>query len=214
MPADPRPETSAGHSGTTAVARGGTTTPTRSLAMAGLMAALTAVLAQLRIPLPFTPVPITGQTLGVMLSGLLLGPRWGLAAQLVYLLLGIAGAPVFAGGAAGLATLAGPTGGFLVSYPLAAWLAGLLAGTETGRGTMTGPAGVPRFGRAFLAAVVGGIVLVYAIGAPWFALETGRAWPQVWAGAVLPFIPGDLAKAVLAAWLSGRVLRALGGRWV
>ncbi|HEY8552172.1 MAG TPA: biotin transporter BioY [Thermaerobacter sp.] len=176
---------------------------TRQLVLAGLLAALTAVLAYIRIPLPFTPVPITGQTLGVMLSGLLLGPRWGFAAQLTYLLLGIAGAPVFAGGQAGLAPVMGPTGGYLISYPLAAWLVGWVAGTGSNRNR------VPGFGRAFLAALAGGVVLVYAVGAPWFALHSGGAWAQVWVGAVLPFIPGDVAKAVVAAILGPRVRRAL-----
>ncbi|WPD19557.1 biotin transporter BioY [Thermaerobacter composti] len=177
--------------------------PTRPLVLAGMLAALTAVLAYLRIPLPFTPVPITGQTLGVMLSGLLLGPRWGFAAQLTYLLLGIAGVPVFAGGQAGLAPVMGPTGGYLLSYPLAAWLVGWLADGGS-PGTR-----VPGFGRAFLAALAGGVVLVYAVGAPWFALHAGAAWRQVWVGAVLPFIPGDVAKAVVAAILGPRVRRAL-----
>lgn len=207
-----------GHDDRRPEARSGAATALRPLVLAGLMAGLTAVLSYVRIPLPFTPVPITGQTLGVMLSGLLLGPRWGLAAQLAYLLLGLAGAPVFAGGAAGPATLFGATGGFLLSYPLAAGLTGLLARPATARGdrpasvpgTAALPAGVPSFTRAFLAAVVGGILLVYAVGAPWLAVVTGTAWPKVWVAAVFPFIPGDLVKALVAAWLSRRVRRALG----
>ena len=202
----------------------------RPLVLAGLMAGLTAVLSYLRTPLPFTPVPITGQTLGVMLSGLLLGPRWGFAAQLAYLLLGLAGAPVFAGGSAGPAPLLGPTGGFLLSYPLAAGLTGLLvrpgtwrlpkgrpgpavAGRPGGgdRPAAPSPDGEAGFLRALLAAVTGGILLVYAAGAPWLAVVTGTAWSKIWGAAVLPFIPGDLAKAVLAAWLSRRLRRALGG---
>ena len=194
--------------GRTAAVTGGPAVATRQLVLAGLLAAVTAVLAYLRIPLPFTPVPITGQTLGVMLSGLLLGPRWGFAAQLAYVLLGAAGAPVFAGGQAGPGVLAGPTGGYLLSYPLAAALIGWLAGTGRGRPA----AAVPGFWRALVAAVMGGVVLVYAMGAPWLALVTGRAWREVWLGAALPFIPGDLLKAVVAAWLAPAVLRAAGRR--
>ncbi|EKP94299.1 biotin transporter BioY [Thermaerobacter subterraneus] len=224
--------------GDLAAASGSTAATLRPLVLAGLMAGLTAVLSYLRIPLPFTPVPITGQTLGVMLSGLLLGPRWGFAAQLAYLLLGVAGVPVFAGGAAGLAVVLGPTGGFLLSYPLAAGLTGLLfrpgtarrpgpaSGGEGARGgprttaqaaqpardQAASPVRAPGFGRAFVASVAGGILLVYAIGAPWLAVETGTPWPGVATAAVLPFVPGDLAKALVAAWLAPRVLRALGGR--
>ncbi|QIA26540.1 biotin transporter BioY [Thermaerobacter sp. PB12/4term] len=218
--------------GDLAAASGSTAATLRPLVLAGLMAGLTAVLSYLRIPLPFTPVPITGQTLGVMLSGLLLGPRWGFAAQLAYLLLGVAGVPVFAGGAAGLAVVLGPTGGFLMSYPLAAGLTGLLSRpgaarrpgpASGGQGARGGerawppagaayPAPVPGMGRAFLASVAGGILLVYAIGAPWLAVVTGTPWPGVATAAVLPFVPGDLAKALVAAWLAPRVLRALGGR--
>ena len=86
----------------------------RSLALAGMMAALTAVLAYIRIPLPFSPVPVSAQTLAVMFAGALLGARLGAFSQLVYVLMGAVGLPVFAGGQGGPAVLAGPTGGYLI----------------------------------------------------------------------------------------------------
>ena len=98
------------------------------MARVALMAALTAVGAQISIPLPFTPVPFTLQVPMVVLSGLLLGVRYGALSQVVYLLLGAIGLPVFAKFSAGLGIILGPTGGYLVSYPFAAAVAGLAAG--------------------------------------------------------------------------------------
>jgi biotin transport system substrate-specific component len=99
-----------------------------TMARVALMAALAAVGAQIAIPLPFSPVPFTLQVPAVILSGLLLGSRHGALSQIVYLLLGAAGAPVFAQFSGGFAHLVGPTGGYLLSYPLAAAVAGLAAG--------------------------------------------------------------------------------------
>ena len=85
---------------------------------------VTALSAQIAVPLPGSPVPLTGQTFGVLLSGALLGPRLGAMAMLLYLAEGGFGLPFFAGGASGPAHLLGPTGGYLLSYPLAAWITG------------------------------------------------------------------------------------------
>ena len=90
-----------------------------------LMAAVTAVAAQIAIPLPFSPVPFTLQVLAVILSGLLLGSRYGALAQAIYVLVGAVGVPVFAQFSGGLGVVLGPTGGYLLSYPLAAAIAGL-----------------------------------------------------------------------------------------
>ena len=92
-----------------------------------LMAAVTAVAAQITIPLPFSPVPFTLQVLAVILSGLLLGPRHGALSQVVYVLVGAVGVPVFAQFSGGLGVVLGPTGGYILSYPLAAAIAGLAA---------------------------------------------------------------------------------------
>src|SRR5215218_2077423 len=98
-----------------------------NIAMMTRKALVAAVAAQIAIPLPFSPVPFTLQVLAVILSGLLLGPRYGALAQVVYVLLGAVGVPVFAQFSGGLGVVLGPTGGYILSYPLAAAVAGLAA---------------------------------------------------------------------------------------
>jgi len=166
-----------------------------------------ALTAQIALPLPFTPVPITGQTLGVLLVGAALGSRLGFLALLAYLLEGAMGLPVFAGGTGGIAKILGPTGGFLLAFPLAAGLVGLL---------------VERFGldRGFfgpLLAMLLGNALLYLVGLPWLAawlMGAGKfsGMEGLLAMGLLPFIPGDLVKAVLAALLLPTAWRFLGRR--
>jgi len=147
-----------------------------------------ALSAQVAIHLPFSPVPVTGQTLAVILVGMLLGSRRGSLALLTYLAEGLAGLPVFAGGTAGPARLLGPTGGYLVGFIVAAYVTGLLAERGWDR----------RVGTTLLAMLFGNAVL-YALGLPWLAAFVGvrRALPL----GLYPFIPGDLLKVVLAALL-------------
>ena len=166
-----------------------------------------ALLAQVAIPLPFTPVPITGQTLGVLLVGAALGSRLGFLALLAYLLEGAMGLPVFAGGTGGLAKILGPTGGFLLAFPLAAGLVGLL---------------VERFGldRSLLGTLLAmllGNALLYLLGLPWlwaWLMGAGKALglSGLLAMGFFPFVPGDLVKAVLAALLLPSAWRLLGRR--
>jgi biotin transport system substrate-specific component len=166
------------------------------MARVALMAALTAVAAQITIPLP--PVPFTLQVLMVVLSGLLLGPRLGALAQGTYLLLGAAGLPVFAGFKGGLGALVGPTGGYLVSYPLAAALAGLAAVAVARPG---------RF-RAVLSGTAAGLlalVPIYGLGASWLASQAGLSPAAALAAGVLPFVLLDALKVVLAALLAASV---------
>lgn len=147
---------------------------------------LMALFARISIPLPFTPVPITGQTFGVLLTGAVLGSRRGAAAMLVYLAEGIAGLPVFAFGLSGWAIITGPTGGYLLSYPLAAFAVGFL--TERGwDGT---------FIRSALAMLVGEVI-IYLVGVPWLAHFIGMS--SAITGGLTPFIGGDLFKLALAA---------------
>jgi biotin transporter BioY len=96
----------------------------KGMIFAALFAALTAAVAWFKIPLPFTPVPITLQTLAVLLSGVMLGSYYGALSMIIYLLLGAIGLPVFAGGGSGIGALLGPTGGYLFSYPIAAFVIG------------------------------------------------------------------------------------------
>ncbi len=141
--------------------------------------------AQVRIPLPFTPVPITGQTLGVLLAGALLGSRCGMAVVAAYVVQGLIGLPVFAGWKGGVAALLGPTGGYILGFIPAAFLVGWLF--ERGwhrKPTLT------------IAAFAVGNATIYAFGLPWLAFFVG--WNQVLQMGLLPFLPGDLLKLMVA----------------
>lgn len=171
----------------------------RAILLVTLGAVVTSILAYVRIPLPFTPVPITGQTFGVMLIGILLGSRLGGLSITGYGLIGALGLPVFAGGGLGFAYLAGPTGGYLWGMLAGAYIAGLIAGgtARSGRNLT--------FGRALAAAVVGGIVAVYGIGVLQLALVTGMGWQEAMTAGAAPFLVGDVLKAVLAAAVAPRL---------
>lgn len=158
-----------------------------------------AVCAQVEIKLPFTPVPISGGTLGVLYAGVLLGSRRGAAAVALYLLEGAAGLPVFSGGAAGILHFVGPTGGYLVGFPVGAFVAGLLAE----RGWDRTPA------RAF-AAMLAGSAAIFALG----LLGLARFVPgNALLGAGLwPFVPGDLLKAAVSAGLLPAGWKLIGRR--
>ncbi len=147
-----------------------------------------ALSARVAIPLPFSPVPITGQTLAVLLTGALLGSRRGSLCLLLYLAEGASGLPVFAGGMAGPARLMGPTGGYLVGFIPAAFFTGLLA-----------ERGWDRRVRTTLLAILLGNAAIYAFGLPWLARFVGGE--RVLASGLLPFLPGDLLKSILATTL-------------
>lgn len=158
-----------------------------ALIVAGTL--VVAASAQVSIPLPFTPVPITGQTFGVLLVGMLLGSRRGALSLLLYLLEGASGLPVFAGGVGSLARLIGPTAGYLWSYPIAAFLVGRL----TERGWDRSPL------RTTLAMLLGGS-LILGMGTLWLSQFTGDL-RSAFALGCAPFLPGDLVKSALAAAL-------------
>ena len=170
-----------------------------------LMVALTAIGAQVAIPLPFTPVPITLQVLVVMLSGFLLGVRRGASAQLTYLALGAMGVPVFAGFSGGLGHLLGPTGGYLFSYPFAAAVAGLAFPIVIF---------AARWRAVVVATTAGllGLVVVYAFGTTWLAVLTQLSMGTALAQAVLPFLAVDVAKVMLAALITAGVAPGLRNR--
>lgn len=143
-----------------------------------------ALSAHVRIYLPFTPVPITGQTFAVLLTGAALGPRRGALSMAAYVAAGAVGLPVFAGGTCCLAVLVSPTGGYLLSYPLAAGVTGWLAERGWDRKPTT----------TALAMLAGNIV-IYIVALPWLALFVGE---KVFVAGLLPFIPGDIFKLILA----------------
>lgn len=161
---------------------------------------LVALSAQVAVPLPFTPVPITGQTFGVLLVGVLLGGRRGAMSILAYLTQGMVGLPVFAGGAGGPARLLGPTGGYLLGFVAAAWITGTLA-----------ERGWDRTPWRAAAAMTAGTAAIFACGLAQLAAFVGTA--RVIELGLLPFLPGAAIKIALAAALlpSGwSLLRRLG----
>ena len=170
----------------------------KKLWLAFLGSLLVALLARVSVPLPFTPVPVTGQTFGVLFLGALLGSRLGALALFAYLLEGALGLLVFAKGA-GLGYLFGPTGGYLLAFPLAAYLVGWALEAGLGRGFLSA-----------LLAFLAGSLLIYALGVPWLSVYLGMDLAKALALGALPFLAGDLVKAVLAA-LAWRALDG-GGR--
>lgn len=172
---------------------------TRDLAYVALFAAMTAALGVLpAVPLAFLPVPITAQTLGPMLAGAVVGARRGAWSQLVFLVLVAAGLPLLAGGRGGIGVFLGPSGGFLLGFPVGAAVVGLVAGRFEDRYTL---------GRAVAATLTGGVLAVYAIGIPFLALVGGLSLAQAAVGS-MAFVPGDVVKAVAAAAVSVTVRRA------
>lgn len=183
------------------------TSPARRLAVEILLiiggSLVVALSARVRIDLPFTPIPITGQTFAVLLIGAALGARRGALSLAAYLVEGAAGLPMFAGGTCCLHVLAGPTGGYLLSYPLAAGVTGWLAERGWDRKPVT-----------TALAMLAGNVVIYLVGLSWLALFVGG---NVFVAGLLPFIPGDIVKLILAtvalpaAWRVVGHLRSLDG---
>lgn len=169
----------------------------RSLTHIALMAAVLAALAVMpQIALPFG-VPITATSLGVMLCGTVLGARNGFLAVLLYLLLGLAGLPIFAGGKSGIGPFMGPSAGFLIGYPITAFVIGWLVERTT----------LPVGWAAGAASVIGGIGVLYLCGIPVMAwmLDISLAKAAFYCGA---FLPGDLIKAILAGVITASLAKA------
>lgn len=169
------------------------------LALVASGSLLIALSAQVAVPLPFSPVPVTGQTFGVLFVASILGRARGTAAALAYLAEGAAGLPVFAGLAAGPAILLGPTGGYLLGFVPAAWLCGALA-----------ERGWDRTPLRTTASMILGNIAIFALGLPWLARFVGAS--NVWALGFWPFLPGDIVKIGLAAALLPLGWKALGAR--
>lgn len=153
-------------------------------------AILVGLLAQLVIPLPFTPVPITGQTFGVLLGGMALGSRRALAGMVLYVAAGLVGVPWFAGGEHGFGVLSLPSFGYLIGFVVAAGLLGRLA-----------EAGFDRKPHWTLLAMVAGNAIIYFFGVTWLWNTLHVDFPTAIAYGLTPFLLGDAVKAVLAAGL-------------
>jgi biotin transport system substrate-specific component len=167
------------------------TTALRPMIYASLFAALMAAGAYMAIPIG--PVPIVLQNMFVFLAGLLLGSRWGLASVAVYLLAGIVGLPVFAGGTGGIGRIFGPTGGFLLGYLPVVFLVGRMAER------------LPRRMAWDVAAMTAGAMVLYVCGVSWLAAVTGLSPAKALALGMAPFLPGDALKIAAGALIARAV---------
>ena len=146
-----------------------------------------AALAQVAIPVPGSPVPVTGQTLGVLLLATSYGANLGASTFALYLLIGLAGAPVFANQGHGIERLIGPTGGYLVGMLIASWVLGALAGRKWDQ----------RFLSAITTMFIGNVI-IFAFGLIWLHEYTGKDWAWTFSAGLTPFIFGEILKIVIA----------------
>ena len=170
--------------------------PVKKLVLSSLFTALIALLAQITIPLPFSPVPITGQAFGIFLAGSLLEGKWGAISVLTYLLLGAVGLPVFHQFQGGLHILAGPTGGFLWGFALGSYILGKTTEKKS----------------TFSAMILGMFLCMaayYTTGTLYLAFVTGLTFHQALLLGVVPFLPLDVVKLLAAAILSRAIRRRL-----
>jgi biotin transport system substrate-specific component len=172
---------------------------TQKLALSLGLAVLTGLLAQVRAPLPWTPVPITGQTFAVLLCGVLLGRWWGGISQVIYVGLGVAGVPWFNGWQGGISFMAGPTGGYLIGFILAALFIGHLTDKYVN---------ARQFNRLLVLMFIANFVLIYIPGLVqldlWSNLVKGQPVSlfQVMAMGLFPFIIGDVIKLIFVAGIA------------
>jgi len=159
------------------------------------------------IPMPVVPVPLTLQTLGLMLAGLVLGPRLALLSMALYLLIALVGFPVLPGARSGLAVFAGPTGGFLLGFLPGAFVTGWMAkrSAQLAQGARSG---AQIFAGNLTAAILGGALTVYAVGVPWLAIISNIPMSEA-VLAVAIFMPGDVIKALIAAFVATRVAQLM-----
>lgn len=166
---------------------------------AAMMTTVTAICSWITIPLPFTPVPINLATLAVFLAGGLLGTKYGVLSQVIYVLCGAVGLPVFAGFSGGAGVLAGATGGFIAGYIVCALLVGLLS--SSGGNTTSAV--------RLSASLATGLIACYTLGMCWFMLSTGSDLKAGLLACVVPFIPGDILKIILAVILIKKLKKVI-----
>lgn len=169
---------------------------TKKMALCGMFAALMALLAQLSVPLPFSPVPLTGQVFGVLLAGLVLSPGISAMSMIVYILLGFIGIPVFHGLQGGPHILIGPTGGYILGFVPACYLIGIIAWKSDS---------VFRIASGLIV----GLLIIYLLGAIQLSFVMGFSFMQAVYAGVLPYLPLDIVKAVMAGFIGLRLKKCL-----
>lgn len=163
----------------------------RRFTLAAALAALTGVLAQISIPIPLSPAPISFQVIPVYFAGILLGPVWGAGSVLLYIVAGALGAPIFSNASAGLGVILGPNGGFIIGFFFAAIAIGLIIhkGIET-----QSLSSVSVWTQAV--ALVIGLFVIYGIGVPWLKFVAGFEWIEAIITGAVVFLPGDIIKII------------------
>ncbi len=174
-----------------------TSNVSKKIVFTALFAALIAVCGFISIPIPGTPIPIVLQNMLTVLTGLMLGPVWGTLSTALFLVAGTLGLPIFAGGTGGIAKLMGPTGGFLYGYALATLISGMIAQR-------------PVYGKKtpllrLILATVCGFVIMYIPGVIHFMRVMDKTFSQTMTLCVIPYIPGDVVKMVLAILLAAKL---------
>lgn len=170
---------------------------TYQLCQAALCVALTCISAYIAIPVPFTPIVITAQTFVINLTALLLKPKYAVLTQIIYTLIGIVGLPVFSGGKAGIGTLAGPTGGYIIGFIAAVCLISLAK-----RGKCS-------FKRYLLITIGIGIPVIYLFGTVFMAFQVQKSIWALLTTTVFPFIPGDIIKCTVSSGIAVQLNRIL-----
>ncbi len=168
----------------------------RDISNVALFSALTATGSLISIPVPFSPVPITLQTLFTYMAGALLGGYLGALSQLIYVLIGVSGLPIFSGGKAGFTVLIGPTGGYLVGFIPAAFIIGKMTEMKKDLGLLW-----------LLIRMGVGTLIIYTLGV--IQLMNWIGYPQTIFVGVAPYIPGDLLKMFVAAYTSRMIRKTL-----
>ena len=171
----------------------------KQITLSALFAALTAVGGYLAFPLPFSPVPVTAQSLSVMLAGCLLRPVTAFWSMVVFILIGAIGLPVFFGGSSGIGILVGPTGGYIISWPIAAYLISRLQSANKKLS----------FPYVLTMNILGGIIVVYLIGVFQLSFVTGIGYKKAILVGALPYLPGDILKAFGVSVLAIRLKRII-----
>lgn len=167
---------------------------TRQLTLIGLMTAITCVIAPFSIPIPFSPVPISFTGLALFISLYVLGTKKAFISYTVYLLLGVIGLPVFSGFSGGMGKVVGPTGGYLLGFFFLIWIAGYFIDRWPSKKVMT------------ISGMMLGVVVCNTFGTIWLSRLLGISFVTGLASGVIPYIPGDIAKIIIAAFI-GPVLR-------
>lgn len=167
---------------------------TKDLVLCSIFAAITSILSQISIPIPFTTVPLTMQIFSVALTGMVLGSKRGFISIMIYLILGAIGIPVFAQMSGGIAVLVGPTGGFLLGCPFMAFIVGLVCEKSSSK-------------IHIMLSMIVGLIVIYIIGIIMFSLITKSSLYQSLLACVLPFVLVDIIKLILAVSVGTTIVK-------